>query len=474
MTTTNDRAESAATIQADRLPPHDIAAEEAVLGSILIDSLCIAEVSDLRPEDFYRRRHAIIFTAMLDLMARAQGIDMVTVANLIDHRGLLEEVGGSAFLAMLMASTPTSVHVKHYAGIVKRARQQRSMVDFGRRVIDDGMQGTDPAQVSEVVLKYGLSLLDVQGKARQLVPLSEAVSPDDFQRVMDSFDPTAGVGGLRTGLHDLDRALNGLEPGTFTVIAAETSHGKTELGMVIAANVAQAKKWDHEKRLPTDKPQNVAVFSMEMTAGQIVRRIAASRLGFDSRTISKKDWEESDVFGNVTDAIGWALDLPIRIADSAIITTDDIMAQCRVMKAQIGLDLIVVDYLGLLSDRRERGELDATHIARITRQLKIIARELDVPMVCLAQLTKENQSRGSQRGDYKPRLGDLKGSSAIGQDADNVLLLYYHDFIVSQGLAQFDEKRAGLLEVNCVKVRGGKRTGVLLRWDPAQSKIEDR
>lgn len=466
--------ESAETLQPDRLPPHDIRAEESVLGSVLIDPLCIAEVSELRPEDFYRRRHSIIFGTMLALMATGKAVDMVTVASQLEQSGLLEEVGGTPFMAHLMATVPTSVHARHYADIVREKKRQRGMVDFGHHMVGEGMRGAEPVRAADDVLKYGLSLLDAQGKSRRLVPIAEAVSAEDFQRVVDSFDPTAGAGGITTGLYDLDKAINGLEPGDFIVIAAETSHGKTELGVAIAAGVAERRRFDHEKRLPTADLQHVAIFSMEMTAAQITRRIAASKLGFDSRTLAKRDWEDGDVFGNVIDAIGKAQDLPLYIADSPVITTEDIMAQCRVMKAQVGLSLIVVDYLGLLSDRRERGELDATHIARITRQLKIIARELDVPLICLAQLTKENQSRGSRGGDFRPRLGDLKGSSSISQDADKVMLLYYHDFVVSQDLATYDEKRAGLLEVNCVKVRGGKRTGVLLRWDPAQSRIEDR
>lgn len=392
-----------------RTPPHDIAAEEALLSAILIDNDTLMDVLDiLKPEDFYHNAHKKIFGAVVDLFSKNQPADLVTVATRLKEKEELEEIGGAAFLATIADTAPMAMNAVHYAHIIHGKASLRSLINSASAIIDHCLQ--DHGNVEEIV----------DFAENQIFKISETKSRSAFSSLgelinlnIDALEErqgkNGGLSGLSTGYTRLDALTSGLQRSDLIILAARPSMGKTAFALNMARNVAL------EERVP------VAVFSLEMSKEQLSMRLLTSEARINSNKlktgfISPEDWQSA------TDAAGILNEVPIFIDDTPNITPMEIRAKCRRLKLENNLGLVIIDYLQLMkapfhSDRRD------LEIAEISRSLKALARELDIPVIALSQLNRMLE----QRAEKRPLLSDLRESGALEQDADIVAFIYRDD-----------------------------------------------
>ena len=392
----------------DRLPPQSIEAEQSVLGAVLIDRDTMIEIADfLKPEDFYRQAHARIFAVMLDLSERREPIDIVTVSEALERSGDLEGIGGRAYLGNLSNQTPTAVHAAQYARIVERKAVLRNLIGAAGKIAGIGYE--DPAEVSEAIDRAEAELFAVSERrvSAGFSPLKSLLH-DAYDRLDYLHAHRGEISGVRTGFGNLDSLTTGLQKSDLVILAARPSVGKTSFALNIAEHAAV-----HDRR-------SVGIFSLEMSKEQLVLRLLSSVSKIDSQRLRSGFLEELD-FARIAPAMNSLSEAPIYIDDSPNITTMELRTKARRLQAEVGLDLVIVDYLQLMqSSTTTRDANRVQEVSEISRGLKALARELKVPVMALSQLSRQPEMRESK----EPRLSDLRESGSIEQDADLVVFLY--------------------------------------------------
>ena len=392
----------------DRLPPQSLEAEQSVLGSVLIDRDAIVEVAEfLRPDDFYRQAHALIYAAMLELFERREPIDIVTVAEVLERSDQLEQIGGRSYLTSLSNQTPTAVHAVQYARIVERKAVLRNLIAAAGRIAGIGYE--DPAEIQEAIDRaegelFAVSQRRVDAGFTQLRELLHAA----YDRLDYLHAHRGEISGIRTGFTDLDALTTGLQKSDLIVLAARPSVGKTSLALNIAEHAAVRDR------------RNVGIFSLEMSKEQLVLRLLSSVANIDSQRLRSGFLEEMD-FTRIAPAMNALSEASLYIDDTPNISTMELRTKARRLQAEAGLDLVIVDYLQLMqATTTSRDANRVQEVSEISRGLKALARELSVPVIALSQLSRQPEMRESK----EPRLSDLRESGAIEQDADLVLFLW--------------------------------------------------
>lgn len=432
----------------DRLPPHNLEAEQSVVGSLLLDRDAIIRVAAmLKADDFYHGANGIIYEAILDLYNRREPTDLITLTDELSRKGRLDAAGGIAYLTSLLSSVPTAVHVEYYGKIVERTATLRRLIEAGARIVSVGYR-------EELTVE---DALDTAEKA--ILDVSQRRTTRDFEKIADVierfFDQLeflqqnrGSIVGVPTDYSDLDRLTGGLQKSDLIIIGARPSVGKTAfaLGMAYGAAVQHGR--------------TVGIFSLEMSAEQLVQRLLSMETGVDSHRLrlgmlNDDDWQR------VGRAFGRLAEAPIFIDDSAGMSISEVRSKARRLQAEHGLDLVIIDYLQLMSGRRSENRVQ--EISEISRGLKGLARELNVPVVALSQL-----SRGVEaRADHRPMLSDLRESGSIEQDADIVMFIYREEVY-----DQSTEKK-GIAEIIVAKHRNGPVGSVNLRFFDKTARYAD-
>ena len=416
-----------------RQPPQAIEAEQSVLGGMLLSKDAIADVLEkLRPHDFYRPNHQSVYEAILDLYGRGEPADAVTVAAELDRRGQLRRVGGAPYLHTLISTVPTAANAGFYAGIVAEKALLRRLVEAGTRVVQYGYAGAEGADVAEVVDRAQAEVYDVTDRrmSEDYVPLEELLQP-----TMDEIDAIASAGGMSkgvpTGFTDLDEITNGLHPGQMIIVAARPGVGKSTLGLDFMRSCSI------KHQLPS------VIFSLEMSKTEIVMRLLSAeakiKLGdMRSGRMSDDDWTRlARRMSEISEA-------PLYIDDSPNLTMMEIRAKARRLNQKAGLKLVVVDYLQLMTSGKKH-ESRQQEVSEFSRNLKLLAKELEVPVIAISQLNRGPE----QRTDKRPQVSDLRESGSLEQDADMVILLHRPDAF------ERDDPRGGEADLILGKHRNG-------------------
>ncbi|MGD8474424.1 MAG: replicative DNA helicase [Anaerolineae bacterium] len=390
----------------ERLPPQNVDAEEAILGALLIDPDAIIRVATfLNPEDFYREKHGWIYDTALTLHDRREPIDLLTVCDELEHRQQLDEVGGPAFITALTNAVPTSIHAEHYARIVERTATRRRLIEAAGQIAALAYQEAD--DVDEVVDRAEQVLFGVSERriSRELVPIKQVLSKY-YDRIEYLTLHRGELIGIPTGFQRIDKLLGGLQRSDLVILAARPSVGKTSLALSFAHNAA--KKYG----------QRVAFFSLEMSNEQVIQRLISSETGIDAQRLRRGEIEQ-DEWGRFMKATNDLAETYFYIDDTPGASALELRTKARRLHAEVGIDLMVVDYLQLMRGDY-RSENRVQEISSISRALKALARELNVPVLALSQLSRSVESRS----DKRPILSDLRESGALEQDADVVMFIY--------------------------------------------------
>ncbi len=418
------------SVRGMRVAPHSVEAEESVLGAIMISTEAAdVALETLHPEDFYKPAHQSIFEVVRRLFDANEPIDVVTVTEGLRRAGQLDRVGGIGFVTALSDAVPTASNIGHYVGIVEehalRRRLLRAGGDIGTLATEVDRPIADVLDLAEQTV-YGVAERRV---GDGLAPIDPLLFPA-IEKAEELSQSGAEVTGLPTGYRDLDRKLTGLHPTNLLIIAARPGMGKTSLILNIAKNVAL-----------TDQP--VAIFSLEMSREEVVTRLLCSQGKIDSQRLRSGRLNEGD-FTRLSNAASVFYRKPVFVDDSPGLTVTEIRAKCRRLSRRPGLGLVIVDYLQLMQGTS--GENRQQEIATISRQLKNLARELHIPVIAASQLNRSLESRE----DKRPRLGDLRESGAIEQDADVVMFIYRHEYYHPEAV-----ETKGMAEVVIAKHRQG-------------------
>jgi len=431
-------------ISALKVPPHSIEAEQSILGGLLIDNKAIDRIAgQVSASDFYRNDHRIIFTHISKLIDNNDPADIVTVAESLEQNAELTKVGGVAYLGLVAENTPTASNISGYAKIVRERSIMRNLVEVGSGIVESAFspQGKDAQQLLDESESKIFQIADA-GTSEKLgfIDIKELL-PKAAQRIDDLYqlDDPNGVTGVPSGYSDLDQKTAGLQPGDLIIIAGRPSMGKTSLALNIAEHVGM------EVGLP------VAIFSMEMGAAQLTMRLLGSVGKLDQHKMRIGQLEDED-WPKLTNALGVLNEAPIFIDEGSALNSYEVRARARRLHRQQGkLGLIVIDYIQLMSSANEQStENRATEVSEISRSLKALAKELNVPVVALSQLNRSVESRP----DKRPMMSDLRESGAIEQDAD-VIMFIYRDEVYNPETAE-----KGVAEILLSKQRNGP-TGIV-------------
>ncbi|GAB4086860.1 replicative DNA helicase [Myceligenerans cantabricum] len=416
----------------DRTPPQDVAAEMSVLGGMLLSKDAIADVIEqIRGNDFYRPAHEQVYDAIIDLYGRGEPADAITVVAELNKRGELARIGGAPYVHDLMASVPTAANAGYYARIVRERAILRRLVEAGTRIVQMGYS-TDGGEVDDVVNNAQAEVYAVTERraSEDYLPLSEIIGP-----TFDEIDAAQGRGdamtGVPTGYSDFDRLTNGLHAGQMIVVAARPAVGKSVLGINVAGHAAI----HHNKA--------AVIFSLEMSRNEITMRLLASEARVPLTRMRSGKMDDGD-WQKLAATMGKISDAPLFIDDSPNMSLMEIRAKCRRLKQRHDLKLVVIDYLQLMSSGK-RVESRQQEVSEFSRALKLLAKELEVPVIAISQLNRGPE----QRGDKKPQMSDLRESGSIEQDADVVILLHREDAY------EKESPRAGEADLIVAKHRNG-------------------
>lgn len=420
-----------------RIPPHDSRAESSVLGALLLDSDRIADVAEgLHPEDFFEKRHQLIYAALIELAERNLAIDLLVAGNALKAKEQLAAVGGNAYLAELTGLVSSAAHLSHHAAMVTQTALLRRLIAESTGVISDAfVTNPDREAVTELLDEAEHRIFRItEGRDRGgAVHLTDAIN-EAFKRI-DSSRNRGDLTGLPSGYYELDDMLGGFNPGEMTIIAARPSMGKTAFCLNLMENVVLNRpgNWDHD---PV-----VLFFSLEMGRLSIVNRMLCSRARVDAHKMRTGKIDPSS-YADLTQAAGELQGSKLFIDDTPGMSIMGLRSRARRVKHNHGLDMIVIDYLQLMTAKAESRQQE---ISMISRSLKELARELEVPLIALSQLSRNVESRE----DKRPQLSDLRESGSIEQDADVVLMLYRGEYYTQT------EEDKGKAEVICAKQRNG-------------------
>ena len=442
---------------AEKLPPHDIDAEDSVLGSLLINGEAISDVvALLNADDFYRESNRWCYQACVDLFNRGVAIDQVSVESELSGKERLAGMGGAAYLSHLVTVVPTSVHIKTYAGIVRRLATMRRIIESAGHISKIGYDaGPDEEEALSRAEDILFQLRSGQ-RSRDFVHIREIL---DGYLEESGFGPDAEAGPLSvalTGFHNLDTLLGGLHRSDLIILAARPSLGKSSLALNIARTAA------------VEQGARVAVFSLEMGKQQVVQRLLSCESGVDTRKFRLGEFtqeEESDVL----EATGKLAEAPIYIDDSPFLTIVELRSKAKRLHLEQPIDLIIVDYMGLML---QRGDNNVSEMSEISRSLKLLARDLNVPLLALSQLSRAPELRQ----DHRPMLSDLRESGSIEQDADVVMFIYKADRYYTEqqwGKLYPDEMYPkGIADIIIGKHRNGPTGTIQLRFVDHLAKFE--
>jgi replicative DNA helicase len=435
--------------EAARVPPHDLDAERAVIGAMLVSETAVAAVAErLAAEDFYSEVHRIIYGAMMRLYSRGEPIDQLTLTNELRSVNEFDRIGGRPYVFQIVESVPTAANAGRYADIVRGKALLRAIIDVGSRITEDAFR--EPEDVSEALdsaeqLVYGVSNRTLRD---HLAPVSE-LAPGALEMIQRLYEQEGEVTGVETGFEDLDRLTTGFHNSDLIILAARPAMGKTALSLNAIWHAAG------EKKMP------VAIFSLEMSKEQLVQRLISQTTRIPAQALRSGNVKAED-WPKLVRGVAEVSRAPIWIDDTASVTLMEIRAKVRRLASQLNvagempLSLVVVDYLQLMvgGEARNRAENRQQEIAEISRGLKVLARDLDVPVLAIAQLSRAVEARH----DKRPLLSDLRDSGAIEQDADMVMFLYRDEYYNSDS----DDK--GIAEVIVGKHRNGPTGKVQLAW----------
>ncbi len=430
--------------------PHDLLAEKAMVGCLIIDGSVFDEISNLKitPDHFYDPRYGIIYDVIADLSLANRAIDYVTVCSKLQEKGKLEEIGGQSFVLTLVEDQASSANVYDYAKIVKDKSSMREIIRTAMRVAQMGMTYSGDAEDFIQEVESSFFKLTNDAKSGSMVKLN-ATLKQNLKELEDTSRLMGEISGLSTGYPRLDELLLGMQPGQLIVLAARPAMGKTSLALNVAVSSCI------QAGLP------VVIFSLEMLATELSMRLLTGRAKVDSKRVRKKTFLDTDL-RSIAKATQELSSLPIYINDSGSTTILDIQSQCRKVKAEQGLGLIVIDYLQLMGSTSKNIQREQ-QIAEISRGLKTMAKELGCPVIALSQLNRGVESRPNKR----PSTADLRESGAIEQDADIVMFVYRDEVYYP------DTKEPGIAEIIVGKNRAGEIGTAKLAWVGAYTSFEN-
>jgi replicative DNA helicase len=400
-------------ISLEKALPNNLEAERSILGAVLLEDTALLTVFEtIKSQDFYLDGHRKIFEKMLHLMNNSRPIDLVTLKDELQKSNELESVGGAAYLASLTDGLPRAINIEYYAQIVKEKSTLRRLIHISNETMTRSYQDEDPAE--EILHHVEKAVFDIASQQfhSSFSPITPIVD-EVYKHIEELFNKKAPVTGLETGFADLDRMTAGLHPSDLIIVAARPGLGKTSLCLNIAEHVA------------IRKGKSVGIFSLEMSKEQLVKRLLCSEARIDAHRINtgflnKEDWNR------LSRASGDLSGTKIFIDDTASITIPELRSKSRRLSLEHGLDLLIVDYLQLMSGSGVRYENRTQEISQISRGLKGIAKELNLPVIAVSQLSRAVEAR---RGDHRPQLSDLRESGSIEQDADVVMFIYREDML---------------------------------------------
>lgn len=426
-----------------RVPPHSDEAEQSVLGSILIDQDAVAVAAEnLRADDFYDPKHREIFEAVLDLYGSGQPVDLVTVKTRLESRGTLENAGGMKYLGQIATAVPNSVYVRNYIRIVRERALYRRFIKLGNNILTESFSTETPIEeLSEKVEKEVFGILQNRG-SEDFVHIRELLSRS-FETIEQVSKNQGQIPGIPTGYVDLDAKLAGLHNSDLILVGARPSMGKTALGLNLVQNAA------------VRAGKSCAIFSLEMSAEQVATRLLGAECGVNMEHLRTGAMTDDDWI-RLVDGLGTLSEASIYVDDTGGITLSEIRSKCRKLKIEHGLDLIMIDYLQLMSGSG-RSDNRQQEISEISRGLKMLARELNVPVIALSQLSRALEARA----DHRPMMSDLRESGAIEQDADVIMFIYRDEYYHP------DSEEKGVAEIIVAKQRNGPVGTVKLHYEGA-------
>ncbi|MBD8497867.1 replicative DNA helicase [Paenibacillus sp. SC116] len=418
--------------QVDRVPPQHAEAEQAVLGAILLQSeALITSMERVQAEDFYQPAHQIIYEAMIELGEEGQPIDIVTLAAKLQSKNQLDDIGNVSYLSQLANAVPTAANVDYYAQIIEEKSMLRRLIRTATQIASEGYTGED--NIGALLSDAERRILEISNRRSSsgFIAIKDVLM-EVFDRVEMLSEQAEGTTGIPSGFTDLDKMTSGFQRSDLIIVAARPSVGKTAFALNVAQNVGVRAK------------ETVAIFSLEMSAAQLVQRMICAESNVDATRLRSGKLEDDD-WEKLTMSIASLSEAQIFIDDTPGITVADIRAKCRRLKKEHGLGMILIDYLQLISGRGKAGENRQQEVSEISRTLKMIARELEVPVIALSQL-----SRGvEQRQDKRPMMSDLRESGSIEQDADIVAFLYRDDYYDKES------EKKNIIEIIIAKQRNG-------------------
>lgn len=433
----------------DHLPPHNLEAEQSVLGSLMIDRDAIIRIASyVRPSDFYRSAHSLIYESILALYNKREPTDLVTLVDELSRHGKLDDAGGEAYLAELIAAVPTSVHVEYYGRIVERTATLRRLIDAGTEIVRIGYDRSADVESALDDAERAIFNVSQHRSVRDFTSIAEVLETY-FDRLDTLHQHKGSVVGVPTGFADLDKLTGGLQKSDLIIIAARPAVGKSALGLGLAYNAAV--RYGH----------SVGMFILEMSNEQIVQRLLSMETGVDSHRMRLGHIDDSE-WNSVVRAFGRLSEASIYLDDTASANIMEVRSKARRLHAEHGLDLLIVDYLQLLTSSR-RTDNRVQEISEISRSLKGLARELDIPVVALAQLSRAVESRTS----HVPMLSDLRESGSIEQDADIVMFIYREDTYDPE------TEKKGIADLIVAKHRNGPVGTVHLRFFDRTARFAD-
>jgi replicative DNA helicase len=429
-----------------RIPPQSLESEKAVLGSIMLRKDAIQEVDDvINEESFYAQKHKIIYKAMLDLVLKNEPIDMLSLSNKLTEQKLLDSIGGNKYLADIINVVPSSTNVRHYAEIVQKKYVLRSLIEAADFVSELAFE-EDDNHMEEILDQAEKKIFSVVSspKSQKFVTIKDAL-PEAWERFEKLQEHKGALRGVPTGFKDLDNMLSGLQKTDLVILAARPSVGKTTLALDIARLAA------------TVHDQSVGIFSLEMSTQQLIDRMLSAESKVNAWKLRTGNVSNDMDFTAIRDSIDKLSKAKIHIEDRAGNTISGMKAAARRLKAEKGLDLIIIDYLQLMTTSKSYDNM-VNQVTEISRSLKGLAKELDVPVLALSQLSRAVESRGG-----KPRLSDLRDSGSIEQDADVVMFIHRED------KGKDESERTNIVEILIEKHRNGPTGSIQLYFDEKTS-----
>lgn len=432
-----------------RMPPQNLEAEISVLGSLMLDRDALIKIADLITEDdFYEQKHQIIYNAIISLFEKSVSIDILTVTNILEERKQLEKVGGSSYLSSLVNAVPSAAHVVNYANIVRKKGTLRRLINSAGEITN--LAFAEQGEVEDILDSAEQKLFGVsqQQLHQNFIPINSVLHAT-FERIDELHRDKGKLRGLSTGFVDLDRHLGGLQKSDLIILAARPSMGKTAMALDIMRHAAVVSK------IP------VGIFSLEMSKDQLVDRLLSSQSDVNLWKIRTGNLKDTD-FERLGESMGVLSEAPIFIDDSAGSNIMEVRTKARRLQAEHNVGLIVVDYLQLMEGRNTDNRVQ--EVSEISRSLKVLARELNIPVIALSQLSRGVESRP----DKVPQLADLRESGSIEQDADVVMFIYREDMYKGK-----DSRRPNIAEIHIKKHRNGPTGQVDLFFDAEKTSFRN-